>query len=80
MSEPSILQQGLDLMIYGMGIVFLFLVVLVTAVAAMSRAIQRYLPHQESLPPSETSPARTAASPQVVRVIQAALDQHRRRK
>ncbi len=80
MSEPSLLQQGLDLMIYGMGIVFLFLLVLVTAVAAMSRAIQRYLPHQESATPNKISTVPTAASPQVVRVIQAALDQHRQRK
>lgn len=80
MSEPSILQQGLDLMIYGMGIVFLFLLVLVTAVAAMSRAVQRYFPHQETVTPSKVSPVQAAASPQVVRAIQAALDQHRQRK
>ncbi len=80
MSEPSILQQGLDLMIYGVGIVFLFLLVLVTAVAAMSRAVQRYLPHQEAATPSKISPVQAAASPQVVRAIQAALDQHRQRK
>lgn len=80
MSDPSILQQGLDLMIYGMGIVFIFLLVLVTAVAAMSRAVQRYFPHQESVVPSQAPVAQVAASPQVVQAIQAALDQHRQRK
>lgn len=80
MSEPSILQQGLDLMIYGMGIVFLFLLVVVAVVAAMSRAVQRYLPQQEIVTPSKISAVQAAASPQVMQAIQAALDQHRQRK
>ncbi len=67
-------------MIYGMGIVFSFLLVLVTTVAAMSRGIQRYFPHQESVAPGQAPAAQAAASPQVVQAIQAALDQHRQRK
>jgi len=46
-SEPplqSLLQQGLDLMIFGMGTVFIFLAVLVAVTALVSVVIRHFFP------------------------------------
>ena len=77
----ALIQQGLDLMTFGMGTVFVFLAILVVATKLMSRTISRFFPESEEpepavVPVSTNSPvdART------MKVIQAALDLHRGRK
>lgn len=40
----SLLDQGLQVMLYGMGTVFIFLAVLVLATGALSRVVQRIQP------------------------------------
>ena len=42
--ETSLLNQGLQLMLVGMGTVFVFLSVLVLAVSLMSRIVLRFAP------------------------------------
>jgi len=71
------MQQGIDLMLFGMGTVFVFLTLLVLVTHLMSRLIGRWLPEIE---PEKT--ARRAADeidPHIVAVIQAAIDKHRAR-
>ena len=77
----SLLQQGLNLMSFGMGTVFVFLAILVVTTIIMSRLIERFVP--EPVEPQIMTPravASTAVDGKVLKVIQAALDQHRDRK
>ena len=83
--QGDILAQGLELMLFGMGTVVLFLGLLVVATAAMSRLLGRYFPEPErTLSPSRqaTQPAQPAAADedaQLVAVISAAIRRHRQR-
>lgn len=76
--DTSIVQMGFNLMLYGMGMVFVFLTVLVIFTTLMSHLIQRYFPEAiaESLAP--IAPA-TAASidDKTLAIIQAAVTKHR---
>lgn len=78
----SVLQQGVDMLIVGMGTVFVFLTILVIATAVMSALIARYLPEPEPLPPRQPGPApalQQGVDPTTLAVIRAALEQHRAR-
>lgn len=76
MTSP-LLQQGLELMIYGMGTVFLFLTLLVAVTALMSALVSRFLPDKpESLAVSASSPV---VDERTLAIIQQAIDQHRKR-
>ena len=73
-----IVQQGLDLMLYGMGVVVVFLTLLVVVTATMSVIVQRWFPEEDH--------ARGAAQKtgsdvdaRIVAVIQAAIDKHRKK-
>ena len=72
--EYSILEQGLDLMLYGMGTVFVFLTVLVFATRAMSALVGRFEPEPA---PVATQPPAAAADEQLLAVISAAIHAHR---
>ena len=61
------LIEGLELMLAGMGTVFVFLTVLVAATSLMSHMVQRLHP-----------PGHDSADPEEVAAISAALAQHRR--
>jgi oxaloacetate decarboxylase gamma subunit len=82
--QADIVAQGLELMLYGMGTVVVFLTLLVVATTIMSRLMTRYFPD----PAAPAVPARPAVgeqqqapavAPQVVAAISAAIHQHRRR-
>ena len=78
--DASLISQGLDLMLYGMGTVFTFLTLLVGLTALMSRSVMRF---------SKEEPVESGANSvnhqihdsvvdkRIVKVIQAAIDQHR---
>ena len=75
--EVDLFQQGVDLMLYGMGTVFAFLILLVGAIYLMSTVITRFFP--EPVQPEvavKMAPA-VAVEPRVQAVIQAAIDKHR---
>ena len=82
--QGSIVAQGAELMLYGMGTVVLFLALLVLATTAMSRLIGQYFPDPD--PPAvqarhavrEQTPAEAVDS-RTVAAISAALAQHRKR-
>ncbi len=86
--QGSIVTQGVELMLFGMGTVLVFLTVLVFAIALMSWVLQRYFPMLET--DSEVNRPKGAASApavafadadaKLVAVIGAALHQHRSKR
>ena len=78
MTEGVLIGQGLDLMLYGMGTVFIFLTLLVIVTTLMSTLVRRWLPEEDATSP----PAATSSSDvdgRVLAIIQAAIDKHRSR-
>jgi oxaloacetate decarboxylase gamma subunit len=71
----SLLEQGLNLMLFGMSTVFLFLALLVLAMTTMSRLLLRLQP--QAVKPGETQAARAEADEATVAAISLALHQHR---
>ncbi|MCR8923231.1 OadG family protein [Dasania sp. GY-MA-18] len=78
--QQTLMQQGAELMLYGMGTVFVFLTLLVVLTTIMSSLIQRYVKPE---PPAGPSGGATTTAPQadsqLVAVIAAAIKQHRAR-
>ena len=75
----AIIGQGFDLMLFGMGLVFFFLTLLIYATKAMSFVILRFFPDSEPV----TAPVKKinnsgSVSPQTLKIIQAAIEQHRK--
>ncbi len=82
--QQTLLQQGLDLTLYGMGTVFVFLTLLVVCTMAMSVVVEKYF--REPQPDVANAPGRPGSgrsigadevSPKLVAVIQAAIHEHR---
>jgi oxaloacetate decarboxylase gamma subunit len=78
--DASLISQGLDLMLYGMGTVFIFLTLLVGLTALMSRSVMRF--SREEPAAAEVSSINhqihdSVVDKRIVKVIQAAIDQHR---
>ncbi len=73
------MTQGVELMFTGMGIVFLFLVMLIGAVKLMAYWVARFFP-EEAVQPGQAAPrpaAQNAGAPAVTAAITAAVHQHR---
>ena len=68
----ELLEEGVELMLAGMGTVFVFLTTLVAATSLMSRIIGRFQPE-----PAATDPA---AQAEEVAAITAAITHHRNRQ
>lgn len=66
--QGDLINEGLTLMLAGMGTVFVFLTALVIAMTLMSRVIRRFQP----------ASAASTDDDEVVAAIAAAIDQHRR--
>ena len=78
--QTTLIDQGLDLMLFGMGSVFSFLLLLVLATRVMSLLVNRWLP--EELVSGNVSEAGAGVQPstidpKIVKVIQSAIDRHR---
>ena len=84
--QGDIVAQGVELMLYGMGTVVLFLALLVVAIMVMSRCVTRYFPEEESSATAALqklrgqTQAQSAEDPNLVAVISAAIHQHRTKK
>ena len=84
---PSLIAQGAELLVYGMGTVVVFLTVLVYATRSMSWLVLRYAPEpivetrpRRSIPSAEASSPSTSAdqpTPAQLAAIAAALHLHR---
>jgi len=81
--QESLLAQGLDLMVYGMGTVFVFLALLIAVTVAISKVVVRFFPEAPVVPKAikTLSPKPAAAvEPRTLAAIKAAIDQHRARR
>ena len=77
--QATLVDQGLNLMMYGMGTVFVFLTVLVLATTLMSALLQR-LPGQDSNSVNRDQANMSGtASAETLEAIRQAIALHRRR-
>ena len=78
--DSHLMAESVDLLLYGVGVVFLFLILLVAATSVMSVLINRFFPEvlSEPEPGSPGNPAPVDAL--TLKIIQAALDKHRHRR
>ncbi len=80
--QGDIITQGLELMLYGMGTVVVFLTLLVLATTLMSRLVTRFFPEaaaEEAVTGTVAPAAPVAQDSQIVAVIAAAIRKHRSR-
>ncbi len=77
--QNELMQQGIELMLYGMGTVFTFLALLIVATKVMSALVQRFV-KPEPLPATPV-PRQLAAEKdeQLIAVIGAAIHKYRSR-
>lgn len=76
--QDEIVQQGVNLLLFGMGTVFVFLTILVLITGLMSKIIERYFPEAEK-PLALTPLAVQTVDARTFAVIKAAIEQHRKR-
>lgn len=82
--QGDIIDQGLELMLYGMGTVVVFLTLLILATSFMSWFLGRFFPEAET--PTIVAGSGAVAGPQatgqarLLAVITAAVHQHRKNK
>ncbi len=77
------ITQGVELMLTGMGIVFLFLVMLIGAVKLMAYCVATFIPEVESIPdatPLKRTTSSGSVTPTVAAAISAAIYQHRAKR
>lgn len=80
--QPTLIDQGFNLMLFGMGTVFVFLTILVFATSQMSKIVLRFTSEKEVVPvASTTPPIATNKQPdqRTLTAIQKAITAHRQR-
>lgn len=80
MTSPGIMNDGLTLMLFGMGSVFIFLTLLVFATTVMSKVVAKYAPEEAPKPAAPAPvPAQAGAldDQTLLAVISAAIQKHR---
>lgn len=76
--QQTLLEQGLDLLIYGMGSVFVFLTVLVLCTYVMSQLVGRLFPEAPEPAAAGVPPKRSSSVDRTtLTIIQAAVREHR---
>ena len=82
-TSSTLFEQGLEIMLFGMGTVIAFLTLLVIAMVLMSRALERLYPPAQPQALSgddAAAPGRGAPSGEVLAVISAAVHRHRQQR
>lgn len=74
------LWEGFNLMLIGMGTVYLFLTLLVFCTQLMSRLIARYFPDAVEPPVSAPIPASDRRQDEALAAVSAAVHHHRQRR
>ncbi|MDM1707958.1 OadG family protein [Thiopseudomonas alkaliphila] len=82
MSPHNLLLEGVELMLFGMGFVFVFLILLIGCIKVLSAVLERFTP------PATPTPVATPNSiilsdqpePAVLQAIELAIKQHRARR
>ena len=79
--KENLLEQGVELMIFGMGTVFVFLVVLIGVTVTMSFIVQRFFPDAVApiLPNTQGQTPTVKNDEQLMAVITAAVHKYRSR-
>ncbi len=83
MTPTELLLEGVELMLFGMGFVFLFLILLIGAIHLMARVLARIAPPAAASPVVRQAPAPVTSSgpsAEVLAAIQGAIHQHRARR
>ena len=75
--DSSLIEQGFDLMLFGMGTVFTFLFLLVAVTVGMSKVVNHWYPEVEAV--AEIVAEQPTVDPRIVSVIQIAVDRYRAR-
>lgn len=86
--NDTLMQQGTDLMLYGMGSVLVFLTLLVVATTLLTGLVRRWFPEPDPIPSGRPA-KRAGAGPKsasvevdetVLKAIEAAVEKHRNRR
>ena len=87
--QNELFQQGVELMVYGMGVVFVFLLLLIVVTVLMSFILQRFFPDPTLIDSALTHPAspvsqnghdtQPLADDHLLALMTAAIHQHRQR-
>lgn len=78
MSE--LVSGGLELMAFGMGTVFAFLVLLIFATSLMSKIVNKFVPEPVVVPQAAVTAPSQGADPQLLKILAAAVKEHRARQ
>ena len=78
MSE--LVSSGLELMVFGMGTVFAFLVLLIFATGLMSKIVNKFAPEPVVVPQAAVAAPSTGVDSQLLKVLAAAVKEHRSRQ
>lgn len=80
MTPSELLLEGVELMLFGLGSVFIFLVLLIVCIRLMSSIVARF----DTTPSAQPSTPAPGAAPEmdadILAAIQAAIHQHRARR
>lgn len=81
MNVPELLIEGVQLMLLGMGSVFLFLSILVLALSGVSRLSGHFIMDEgrNTSQPLTATPGPSAENEEIIAVISAAISRYRKR-
>ena len=78
--QADIVADGLGLMAFGMGTVFTFLVILIFATNIMSFLVNKFFPEAPAAPAKPVQAPGQGVDPQLLKVLAAAVKEHRARQ
>lgn len=84
MTSQQLLMEGVELMFFGMGLVFLFLILLIYCIRGMSFVLERLAPDESNVatavPTAMQRVSTQAVDADTLNAIQTAIKQHRARR
>lgn len=84
MTHQELLLEGVELMFFGMGLVFIFLILLIYCIQGMSLVLGRFAPDESNLATAVVKTKQqagvSAVDADTLQAIQIAIKQHRARR